>query len=349
MSCIYVDRTNLTSFKKCKYQKKYGNFCKTHRNLYLLKDNIIIQSRYTNNIRDYKRIDYINSILDIHPNSKIKHLSKSKLVDIYLSIVDKDLYYKNHIIDIIKIQSLFRKKKANCDILRGIGYYYKDLCKNNEDFYFMTTIQDTPNIYIFTYRDTSNSVWFFDMRSLDKLLQADSKNPYTRETINNNIINRFNRLKYRLQNQKINIEINQNFSIDKEASIKQKTVDICSTLSQFGYYCDIEWFLSLSLNRLKRLYKKLEDIWNYRTFLSYEMKSSISPPNGIIFDIPIGEIYDKTDILEVQDIILNYIITFNNANTLDNKRLGYMYFLIGLSEVNPFCLECHEWIQFALN
>ena len=55
------------------------------------------------------------------------------------------------------------------------------------------------------------------------------------------------------------------------------------------------------LNRSKRLYKKLEDIWNYRTFLSYEVKSSISPPHGIIFNIPINEIYNKTDVLEIQD------------------------------------------------
>jgi hypothetical protein len=139
------------------------------------------------------------------------------------------------------------------------------------------------------------------------------------------------------------------FTADRQTTIKQKTVDVCSVLSQFGYYCDIEWFLSLNLNRSKRLYKKLEDIWNYRTFLSYEVKSSISPPHGIIFNIPIIEIHNKTDVLEVQDIILNYISTFNNATTLDNKRLGYMYFLIGLSEVNPLCLDCHEWIQFALH
>ena len=107
--------------------------------------------------------------------------------------------------------------------------------------------------------------------------------------------------------------------------------------------------MSLNLNRSKRLYKKLEDIWNYRTLLSYEIKSCISPPNGILFDIPVNQIYEKTDILEVQDIILNYILTFDNANTIDNKKLGYMYFLIGLSEVNPLCLESHEWIQFALD
>lgn len=348
MSCIYIDRKEIM-FKKCKNRKKYGNFCKKHKNLYLLKDNLIIESRYTNDMKDYRKIDYINSILNICPDRKIKSLTKSQLVNIYLSIINKDLYFENNIKNIIKIQSLFRRKKANCDILRGIGYYYKELCKNNEDFYYMTTIQDTPDIYIFTYRDSKKSVWFFDTRSFDKLLQTNDENPYTREEIDNITIQRFHRLKYKLQKQKVNINIDITFTADRKTTVKQKTVDICSVLSQFGYYCDIEWFLSLNLNRSKRLYKKLEDIWNYRTFLSYEVKSSISPPHGILFDIPIIEIHNKTDVLEVQDIILNYISTFNNATTLDNKRLGYMYFLIGLSEVNPHCLECHEWIQFALH
>ena len=348
MNCIYIDRTDIM-FKKCKSRKKYGNFCKKHRSLYLLKDNIIVKHRYTNDLRDYKRNDYINSILEIYPYRKIKSLSKQKLADMYLSIIDKNLYFENHQSDIIKIQSLFRRKKTICDILRGIGYFYKDLCKNSEDFYYMTTITETPDIYIFTYRDLSNSIWFFDMRSFYKLLQNNNENPYTRETIDNKVLERFNLLKYKLLQQKLTLDIEITFTTDRENTIKQKTVDICSTLSQFGYYCDIDWFLSLSLNRLKRLYKKLEDIWNYRTFLSYEMKSNISPPQGILFDIPINEIYDKTDVLEVQGIILNYISTFNNATSLDNKRLGYMYFLIGLSEVNPLCLECHEWIQFALH
>ena len=348
MSCIYIDRSDIM-FKKCKSRKKYGNFCRKHRSLYLLKDNTIIKARYTNDPRDYKKIDYINSITEINPSLKINRLSKPRLADMYLSIINKELYFKNHQTDIIKIQSIFRRKKARLDVLRGIGYFYKDLCKNCEDFYYMTTIIETPSVFIFTYRDSKKSVWFFDMRSFDKLLQTNNENPYTREEIDNITIQRFNRLKLKLQQQNIDININMTFTADRKTTVKQKTVDICSTLSQFGYYCDIEWFLSLNLNRSKRLYKKLEDIWNYRTFLSYETKSSISPPHGILFNIPIIEIHNKTDVLEVQDIILNYISTFNNATTLDNKRLGYMYFLIGLSEVNPHCLECHEWIQFALH
>ena len=40
---------------------------------------------------------------------------------------------------------------------------------------------------------------------------------------------------------------------------------------------------------------------------------------------------------------------FNNAITPGDKKLGYMFFLIGLSEVNRYCFDAHEWIQYALN
>ena len=34
-------------------------------------------------------------------------------------------------------------------------------------------------------------------------------------------------------------------------------------MEQFGYGCDIEWFLELN-SKLKTLYRNLEDIWNCR-------------------------------------------------------------------------------------
>ena len=73
-------------------------------------------------------------------------------------------------------------------------------------------------------------------------------------------------------------------------------------MEQFGFGCNIEWFLNLNLRRLKNLYKNLEDIWNYRLNLSYEVKSRISPPNGIAFNIPIVEVNSITNSLQLQKL-----------------------------------------------
>ena len=119
-------------------------------------------------------------------------------------------------------------------------------------------------------------------------------------------------------------------------------------MEQFGYGCNINWFLELNLRRLKNLYKHLEDIWNYRLNLSYETKSRISPPNGIVFNIPILEVNNITGILQLQEIILNEIMKFNNAVTIEDKKLGLMYFLLGLGIVSRECYEAHQWIIHAV-
>ena len=74
----------------------------------------------------------------------------------------------------------------------------------------------------------------------------------------------------------------------------------------------------------------MEDIWNYRLNLSYETKARISPPNGIAFNIPVVEVNAITSTLQLQEIIINEVSKFNNAITEDDKKLGYMYFLLGM-------------------
>ena len=74
--------------------------------------------------------------------------------------------------------------------------------------------------------------------------------------------------------------------LTRKQLLKQKTIDIFSDMEQFGYGCNIDWFLKLNNRKLKNLYRNLEDIWNYRLNLSYETKARICPPNGVAFNIP---------------------------------------------------------------
>ena len=40
---------------------------------------------------------------------------------------------------------------------------------------------------------------------------------------------------------------------------------------------------------------------------------------------------------ELQEIIINDVSKFKTAVTPDDKRLGFMYFLMGLSFISPGC------------
>ena len=130
--------------------------------------------------------------------------------------------------------------------------------------------------------------------------------------------------------------------------MRQKTIDIFSQMEQFGYGCNIDWFLELNNRKLKNLYRNLEDIWNYRLNLSYETKARICPPNGIAFNIPIVEVNALTSSIQLKEIIINEVSKFNNALTEDDKKLGFMYFLLGLGLVSRECYEAHQWIIHAV-
>ena len=38
---------------------------------------------------------------------------------------------------------------------------------------------------------------------------------------------------------------------------------------------------------------------------------------------------------------------FNNAVNIDDKKLGYMYFLIGLGSVSKECYDSHPWLMYV--
>ena len=145
---------------------------------------------------------------------------------------------------------------------------------------------------------------------------------------------------------KKNIVLDYNSEINKERknNIKQMTVDLFSEIEISGYDCNIKWFLDLQIYQLKKLYKVLEDIWNYRAMLSQESKNNIVPPNGLIFNIPINNIMLLTNRKELQEIIINDISKFKNAVTPSDKNLGFMYFLMGLAFISPECNSQYGWM-----
>tara|TARA_Y100000817_G_C16632068_1_gene444409 strand:+ start:96 stop:326 length:231 start_codon:yes stop_codon:yes gene_type:complete len=75
----------------------------------------------------------------------------------------------------------------------------------------------------------------------------------------------------------------------------------------------------------------------------------ISPPNGLVFNRSISEVESMNDIDDIIDIIINEVLKFNNAINTEYKKLGYMYFLIGLATVSRDCFNEHQgWMVYAL-
>ena len=121
-------------------------------------------------------------------------------------------------------------------------------------------------------------------------------------------------------------------------------------MTRVGYFMDVKWFYEITSFGLKHLYKFLEDIWNYRAQLTLDVKKKIAPPNGILYSKSVNDVFRLTNIYDLRNSIiteLNYI--YSNCTDDGYKSLGYMYFIIGLSQVNKHCFDAHSnWITYSI-
>ena len=338
------------SNENCGSKKKYGNYCFKHRCEYLINNDKINIQRFTDKSSDYLKNDIINTLIflkDYHNNNKIldyKKKSKNELF-LLLQIKFKEITnYNEYESEIIFIQKMIRgyndHKKYKLKQTRN-------KCNNTIDFYTFDDIHDIDEKFFYFYEDDKHFTWGFDIRSLDKLITMKQDNPYNREKIP---LIEITKCKQRIIQLKTNNEyepIDDGIKYTKKQIIKQNVVDLFSQIEQFGYECNIDWFMKLSIFQLKKLYRLLEDIWNYRLQLSQEIKRAIVPPNGLIFNISISTINDCYNKLELQGIILNELKKFNGSNDVSNHKLGYMYFLIGLGGVSSECYLAHyQWLMY---
>lgn len=327
----------------CKYEKKYGCYCYKHRREYLIINDTISNERFTGLEKDYLRKDIIKFRKE-KMKIELSNGNKSKLfIDVKKFIDSVNNYNDNSYMKyIIKIQSLYRgyKHRQTTTILK---------CNNTEDFYTYDLLKDIPSKYYYSYKDSNNIRWGFDIRSLHKLFQMNMPNPYTTEFIPNNIINEVNNIITNLKNSDDYDDLVDDIKRNRSDIIKQKIVDLFSFIEQSGYTCHVEWFLTLNIRRLKQLYKELEDIWNYRSQLTEQMKINICPPDANIFKTPLDEVLNYNNKEDLQELIIHEVTKFTHAPSDSDKKLGFMYFLAGFGNVSHQCYLAHiEWLSFML-
>ena len=338
--CQFIDSENTNN---CKHKCKYGGYCYKHRREYLIVNDTICRDRFTGLSKDYLKkdlIDYMQNKMRIKPILS----DKKKLFD----EVNKHINAINeyHCVDndknIIKIQSLFRG--------RNVRNKLNELkCNNDEDFYTYEELKDIPKKYFYSYVDNKKFRWGFDIRSLDKLLNMNYPNPYTTEPVPQNIVLEVREKIKNLQNESGYEDLTDSIVRERKDAIKQKIVDLFSYIEQSGYTCQIDWFTSLTLRRLKELYRQLEDIWNYRSQLTQQMKRNICPPNAEIFNTPMIEVMNYTCKEDIQELILHEVMKFTNAQSDSDRKLGFMYFLIAFGMVSQPCYAAHvEWLSFMM-
>ena len=324
--------------KQCSYKKKYEKgICTRHNNLLQKKvglntvyNTFLVNNRFNekskSNKKKYKKI-------------KIK-IKKNKIK-----------IKKNKIKKIIKLQSIFRKFLIKNNIFyRGKSCYCRNIVNNATDCLSFDEIVNISVKDYFSYTDSNNFIWGFNILTFKELCKSNKKNvinPYNMQPINDIYIQKFNQLLKNIE-KKRKIE----FKYDKlkpELKLQQRCVKIFQIMDSLKQYTQCEWFLNLNLIQLINFYVQLEDIWNYRAGISNKEKLNYTK-NGKLFEINVKDIKKIKNKIKLSNIILDEcerLIT--EGKTVSDKTTGALWVLSALTIVSKKARDALPWLFQAAN
>jgi hypothetical protein len=276
----------------------------------------------------------------------------------------------------VKIQAFFRGHFVRISMnLRGPALKNRQICVNDKDFVTMEPLSEIPLENFYSYMDSNNFTYGFDISSIIQSMKQKSRfeNPYNRERISNVIIDNIKKL-YRLcfvifpefknaneklavpQPQRTRTHINSqafmnNFNEGQQNRIRQlnenrtqplqqRIVNLFLELDQLGNYTNANWF-NLSTANYVRLYRHLYDIWYLRSQLTRETRHNICPlptPFSSERNIIMDLEYIKTACVEVFE---NLIFTGVDE---EHRRLGAFHALTALTIVSMEARQSMPWL-----
>lgn len=283
-----------------------------------------IETNILNKKFNYYKVFDLRQIIKYHKIPINSKKSKKILCDNLYDYFNKNLFYQKNLNNIIIIQKYIRR-----NLIKNIA-----TCVNKTDVATFDLLFDIPIYYFIKIKDNNNYYYGFDIRSLINIINDNCKNPYTFTLFSNNeIIKIHDKINY-LKKNNINCSFTKDI-LDDNKMIELDMIRIFHEFDLLDNYTSHLWLKNLNLDKLKKLYKITEDIWNYRTNLPIDMKKKIVN-NGVAFNISINKINKINDKFQLQKIILNEydkFITYNSSR--ENKKLGVMLLLMGLVEINP--------------
>ena len=259
--------------------------------------------------------------------------------------------------EIVLIQRKWREYRENRK-WRGPGFMNKSLCTNREDFYTLDTIEDTGDNFFFSYKDSRNIIFFFDIRSFEKLVEEQDKlNPYTRQPIPKYAIEEYKKRKLYLVNKNIwkDIDCVDLDQLTEKQILNLRIVDIVTQLNQLDIIAggiDVTWFSNLSVKQLKQYYACIEDVWNYRASLNKKQKLEIIPSIqklNSLFPYNVKQVMKSTTHFlgykKMINLLMNIIETMISSSEHQHHRVtAANYVMIALTEVSPQVANAVPWL-----
>lgn len=305
-----------------------------------------IMSFYPTNYRDYawikeKRytIHDIISICDFF-NYPIKRKNKAIMLEDCYQYLKRGYFAK-------RIQSLWRNRIVReLKKTQGPALFKRDLCNNMEDF--LTTEKMTEiDYYFFISVEDQGFIYGFNIISVYNLLKKNNpSNPYTR----NPFPPEFVRLIYRRM--KLNCLLKQTdhpiYHEIQLPSYDNKITELFQKIDSLGNYTQIEWFIKLDEQQLRKFILELHDIWDYRAQLTSSLKMKICPPFGKPFlRVPLHTLDQNTNLDKLLLRTYSYSVMdelLNKAPLPEHQSLGAYYILCALTLVNRDVADAIPWL-----
>lgn len=232
--------------------------------------------------------------------------------------------------------------------LRGCITRIRTSCNNDTDFMLMEELTNIPTGMFIRLLDKYGFWYGFDISSLKELLKGTNLNPYTREEFSLDNLRKIHTLiKYLEEDKKVSLKLEEDI-LSPDQEIQAKAVSVFQKFDFLGNYTDHMWFMNLSMNRLKRLYREAEDMWNYRIQLPMSERMNIVK-NGKAFAIPYIYIdhMHETNKIELQHLILDQFNRFiTEGIDEETRKMGAMWMLSSLVIVSEAAAEAMpQYIQ----
>jgi hypothetical protein len=319
-------------------------------------DNIVntsLQSNHLITLKNYMRGIHLKSLVkDLKYTLDYYKLStqgkKQELInrlDKYFSIL---VVYNPHIDKITFLQKTIRKFLKQKHIkLKGPGYINRSLCINDYDFYTCDNKMDIVDEYFISYEDDKKFVYCFDIRSLQKLIETTKHelpiNPFSMLPIPIKLIINNQHIIDDLKKKNIYIEFDEP-DMSPEQLHHDKIHRLFHQLDELDNHTNSEWFVNLTVYKLKLFYNHLYEIWTIRADLTNEIRNRIVP-NGPLFKMSINQVNLLKSKKKIQNIVMNIIQRLiESALTRSDNILGSLYVLTALSEVSTACSQAHPWL-----
>ena len=273
------------------------------------------------------------------------NIKKNNTKPVLIKSIYNFLFLSNKV---IKFQAIIRKRlvKKLFDI-KGPGFLNKKLCVNETDFYTLEDLSSISNAQFFSYRDSDNFIYGFDICSLIEYLKRDDPvNPYNRKKINKPSM--LKKIKRNINLSKIIFHEKIKITIEKDIITPKKLLElrihkIFQKMDELGNYTNYEWFNKLNRHELIKFIRELADIWCYRLNIPTEIRRKICPrdPFREINLVNIININDEILKKLILTIVENLILSSNNP---EYQSLGSIYVLTALTLVNQDAANALPWL-----